>query len=111
VNLCHFYMETKDHLLHLFWNCNLVRNFWFVVENVVKICCITLPLNARGIIIVSPVLLRFMFSDCPIGIYKLLLLYICIPLLISEQISIFFVIVYFKNRKLIYRFGTIKYIL
>ena len=44
-------METKDHLLHLFWNCNLVRNFWFVVENVVKICCITLPLNARGIIL------------------------------------------------------------
>jgi hypothetical protein len=56
--------------------------------------------------IVSPVLLRLMFSDCPFGIYKLLLLYICIPLLISEQISTFFVIAYFKNRKLLYIFGT-----
>jgi hypothetical protein len=43
-------MENKEQLLHLFWNCNLVHNFWFVVKNVVKICCITLPLNARGII-------------------------------------------------------------
>ena len=58
--------------------------------------------------IVSPFLLRFMFSDYPFGIYKLLLLYICISLLISEQISIFFAIVYFKNRILLYIFGIIR---
>jgi len=41
-------MGTKDHLLYLFW---LVHIFWFIVKNVLKICCITLPLNARGIIL------------------------------------------------------------
>ena len=42
-------METKGNLLHLFWNCNFVQNFWFAVKNILMICGITLPLNAREI--------------------------------------------------------------
>ena len=41
--LCTFCMETKENLLHLFWNCN------FVAKNFLIICGITLPLNAREI--------------------------------------------------------------
>ena len=42
-------METKESLLHLFWNCNLVKKFWFAVKNVLMICGIGLPLTAREI--------------------------------------------------------------
>jgi hypothetical protein len=42
-------METKENLLHLFWNCNLIQNVWFVVKNCLMIYGITLPLNAREI--------------------------------------------------------------
>ena len=41
--------ETKENLLHLFWNCNLVQNFWLNAKNVLLISGITLPLNAREI--------------------------------------------------------------
>ena len=47
--LCTFCMETKENLLHLFWNCNLIPNVWFVVKNCLMIYGITLPLNAREI--------------------------------------------------------------
>jgi len=26
-------METKKNMLHIFGNCNLVQNIWFVVKN------------------------------------------------------------------------------
>ena len=42
-------METKEHLLHLFWNCNLVKQFLFAVKNMLMICGIALPLTAREI--------------------------------------------------------------
>jgi hypothetical protein len=42
-------METKENLLHLFWNCYLVKQFWFAVENLLMICGIALPLTAREI--------------------------------------------------------------
>ena len=35
-------METKENLLHLFWNCNLVNDL-------LMICGIALPLTAREI--------------------------------------------------------------
>jgi hypothetical protein len=39
-----FCVETKENWLHLFWNCNLVQNFWFAVKNFLMTCGITLPL-------------------------------------------------------------------
>jgi hypothetical protein len=42
-------METKENLLHLFWNCNLIKKFWFAVKNFLMICGIGLPLTAREI--------------------------------------------------------------
>jgi hypothetical protein len=42
-------METKENLLYLFWNCSLVKQFWFAVENLLMMCGIVLPLTAREI--------------------------------------------------------------
>jgi len=42
-------IETKTNMLHLFWNCNIVHNFWFTVKNFLKICVIRRSLNARKI--------------------------------------------------------------
>jgi len=47
--LCTFCMETKENLLHLFWNCNLVKKNWFAIKNFLMICGIALPLTAREI--------------------------------------------------------------
>ena len=41
--LCTFCMKTKENLLHLFWNRNLVQNCWFAVKLFLMICRITLP--------------------------------------------------------------------
>jgi hypothetical protein len=43
-------METKQNV-YLYFGIviNLVHNILFAVKNVLKICSITLPLNARGI--------------------------------------------------------------
>jgi hypothetical protein len=43
------YMKTKKNMLHLFWNCILFQHFWFYVKNFLKICVITLSLNAMKI--------------------------------------------------------------
>ena len=42
-------METKEKLLHLFWNCNLVQNVWFAVKICLVICGIALPSTIREI--------------------------------------------------------------
>jgi hypothetical protein len=42
-------METKENLLYLFWNCSLVKQFWFAVGNLLMMCGIVLPLTAREI--------------------------------------------------------------
>ena len=42
-------MESKKNMLHLFWNCKLVQHFWFYIKHFLKICVITLSLNARKI--------------------------------------------------------------
>ena len=47
--LCTFCMETKENVLHLFWNCNLVQTFWFAVNFFLLIGGIALPLTAREI--------------------------------------------------------------
>ena len=47
--LCTLCMETKENVLHLFWNCNLVQNVWFAVNFFLMIGGIVLPLTAREI--------------------------------------------------------------
>ena len=47
--ICTYCMETKENLLHLFWNCYLVKQFWFAVKSLLMICGIALPLTAREI--------------------------------------------------------------
>ena len=56
--LCTFCMETKENLLHLFWNCNLVKQFWFAVKSLLMICCIAPPLTAREITLALPLTVR-----------------------------------------------------
>ena len=51
-------METKENLLHLFWNCNLVKQFWFAVKNLLMICGIAPPLTAREITLALPLTVR-----------------------------------------------------
>ena len=51
-------METKESLLHLFWNCNLVKQFWFAVKSLLMICGIALPLTAREITLALPLTAR-----------------------------------------------------
>jgi hypothetical protein len=51
-------METKENLLHLFWNCNLVKQFWFAVKNLLMICGIAPPLTAREITLALPLTAR-----------------------------------------------------
>ena len=49
--LCTFCTETKESLVHIFWECNYVRNFWLSVGNFLKICGLSLPFNAKDIIL------------------------------------------------------------
>jgi hypothetical protein len=49
--LCTFCTETKESLVHIFWKCNYVRNFWLSISNFLKICCLSLPFNAKDIIL------------------------------------------------------------
>ena len=49
--LCTFCTETKESLVHIFWECNYVRNFWLSIGNFLKICGLSLPFNAKDIIV------------------------------------------------------------
>ena len=49
--LCTFCTETNESLVHIFWECNYVRNFWLALGNFLKICGVSLPLNAKDIIL------------------------------------------------------------
>ena len=49
--LCTFCTETKESLVHIFWECNYVRNFWLAIGNFLKICGVSLPFNAKDIIL------------------------------------------------------------
>ena len=49
--LCTFCTETKESIVHIFWECNYVRNFWLAIGNFLKICGASLPLNAKDIIL------------------------------------------------------------
>jgi hypothetical protein len=48
--LCTFCTETKESIVHIFWECNYVRNFWLAIGNFLKICGVGLPFNAKDII-------------------------------------------------------------
>ena len=49
--LCTFCTETKESLVHIFWECNYVRNFWLSIGNFLIICGLGLPFNAKDIIL------------------------------------------------------------
>ena len=49
--LCTFCTETKKNLVHIFWECNYVWNFWLAIGNFLKICGVSLPFNAKDIIL------------------------------------------------------------
>ena len=49
--LCTFCTETKESLVHIFGECNYVRNFWLAIGNFLKICGVSLPFNAKDIIL------------------------------------------------------------
>ena len=48
--LCTFCTKTKESIVHIFWECNYVRNFWLAIGNFLKICGVGLPFNAKDII-------------------------------------------------------------
>ena len=49
--LCTFCTETKESLVHIFWEYNYVRNFWLTIGNFLKICGVSLSFNAKDIIL------------------------------------------------------------
>ena len=50
--LCTFYTETKESLLHLFWECTYSKNVWFSLVNVFEKCCLNMQyINAPNIIL------------------------------------------------------------
>jgi hypothetical protein len=42
-----FCTETKESIVHIFGECNHVRNIWLAIVNFLKICGVSLPFNAR----------------------------------------------------------------
>ena len=46
-----FCTETKESIVHIFWECNHVRTFWLAICNFLKICGVSLPFNAKDIIL------------------------------------------------------------
>ena len=49
--LCTFCTGTKESLVHIFWECNHVRNFWLAIDNFQKIYGVSLLFNANDIIL------------------------------------------------------------
>ena len=50
-HLCSFCNETKETILHLFWDCYIIRSLWFEIADILRrLCDITLPLSAQHII-------------------------------------------------------------
>ena len=49
--LCTFCTETKESLVHIFWECNYARNFWLSIGNFLNICHVSLPFNAKDILL------------------------------------------------------------
>ena len=55
-NLCTFCNETKESIMHLFWECPVVRNFWIEIKNLYRETCnIELSLSASNIILGSSI--------------------------------------------------------
>ena len=49
--LCTICTETQKNLVHIVWESNYVRNYWFSIGNFLKICSASLPVNAKVIIL------------------------------------------------------------
>ena len=50
--LCTFCTETKESLLHLFWECTYSKHFWFSLVNVFENCGLNMQyINAPNIIL------------------------------------------------------------
>ena len=51
-DLCSFCNETKESILHLFWDCMVVKNLWLEIDSFIQNTCnIYLPLSAKSIIL------------------------------------------------------------
>ncbi len=48
--LCTFCSETKETLYHIFWECNVVKNFWLFIKNWLNELGILIPFNAKELI-------------------------------------------------------------
>ena len=51
---CNFCNETKETILHLFWECNIVKNLWLEMAEILKNKCnIEIPISRQHIILGS----------------------------------------------------------
>jgi hypothetical protein len=46
-----FCTESKESIVHIFGEWNHVRNIWLAIVNFLKICGVSLPFNAKDIIL------------------------------------------------------------
>jgi len=50
--LCNFCNETKETILHLFWECNIVKSLWLEMAEILKNKCnVEIPISAQHIIL------------------------------------------------------------
>ncbi len=49
--LCSFCFEVKEKFLHLFWECNIVKNFWLSISSKLKNFAVNLELNGKKVIL------------------------------------------------------------
>lgn len=69
-HLCSFCNETKETILHLFWECPVVKNFWIEIRELFKNRCnVILPNTADQIILGSEI------SDISINFFIVLIKY------------------------------------
>ena len=53
-HMCTFCTETKETILHLFWECNIVRNLWLeIVEEFKDRCNLEIPVSSLSVILGS----------------------------------------------------------
>ena len=58
-HLCTFCNEIKETISHIFWECNIIKSFWFEVNQFfMNLCHFQLPLSAQNVLIGSPLCTR-----------------------------------------------------
>ena len=68
--LCNFCNEAKEIILHLFWECNIVKSLWLEMAEILKNKCnVEIPISAQHIILGSDML------DYSINIFIVLIKY------------------------------------